>query len=305
MSIQRKAACDSYPRVLLFPEGTTTNGKSLITFQLGAFIPGFPVQPVVVRYPHVHFDQSWGNISLGKLMFRMFTQFHNFMEVEYLPVIVPLEGKQETAVQFSERTSCAMAHALNVVQTQYSYGDLMLLTKAAQLIGENCANYLVEMASAESTFNISTTDSLFILEEFCEMSPDSSGRVDTHGFLSNYGIGNCHLTEKIFGYLDVEKKGSITFRQFLLGSANVRKQPSFWNACDTAFNKCSGSGDHISLNQFADTVRLSVPCTCNETVQRLFSFFDVDDDGLIGRDEFMTCLGKRPLLIAIFASLIQ
>ncbi|CAL5331045.1 unnamed protein product [Camellia sinensis] len=28
--------------------------------------------PVIVRYPHVHFDQSWGNIALGKLMFRMF-----------------------------------------------------------------------------------------------------------------------------------------------------------------------------------------------------------------------------------------
>lgn len=107
MWIQRKASCDRFPRVLLFPEGTTTNGKFLISFQLGAFIPAYPIQPVIVRYPHVHFDQSWydvpsffdsffhrmlglifwhaillrGDVSLGKLMFRMFTQFHNFMEV--------------------------------------------------------------------------------------------------------------------------------------------------------------------------------------------------------------------------------
>lgn len=110
--IQRKASSDRFPRVLLFPEGTTTNGRILMSFQLGAFIPGYPIQPVIVRYPHVHFDQSWydtflvcnfilvlslmvpykpcviwyailhrGNISLAKLMFRMFTQFHNFMEV--------------------------------------------------------------------------------------------------------------------------------------------------------------------------------------------------------------------------------
>lgn len=50
---------DTFPRMLLFPEGTTTNGKVLISFQLGAFIPGHPIQPVIVRYPHVHFDQSW------------------------------------------------------------------------------------------------------------------------------------------------------------------------------------------------------------------------------------------------------
>lgn len=112
--IQRKASSDQFPRVLLFPEGTTTNGRVIISFQLGAFIPGYPIQPVIVRYPHVHFDQSWlvgfllilissfphmftflvlmfhfvgfdilfrGNISLAMLMFRMFTQFHNFMEV--------------------------------------------------------------------------------------------------------------------------------------------------------------------------------------------------------------------------------
>ncbi|CAA3004866.1 lysophospholipid acyltransferase LPEAT2-like, partial [Olea europaea subsp. europaea] len=78
--IKRKASCNQFPRLLLFPEGTTTNGRLLISFQLGAFIPGYPVQPVIVRYPYVHFDQSWGHITVAKLMFRMFTQFHNFME---------------------------------------------------------------------------------------------------------------------------------------------------------------------------------------------------------------------------------
>lgn len=131
--MQRKASSDRFPRVLLFPEGTTTNGRVVISFQLGAFIPGFPIQPVIVRYPHVHFDQSWGHISVGRLMFRMFTQFHNFMEVEYLPVVSPPDDQKENAVNFAERTSNAIASALNVVQTCHSYGDLMLLTRASQL----------------------------------------------------------------------------------------------------------------------------------------------------------------------------
>lgn len=59
ISWQRRAASTEFPSVLLFPEGTTTNGRNLISFKLGAFAPGFPIQPVVIRYPFVHFDISW------------------------------------------------------------------------------------------------------------------------------------------------------------------------------------------------------------------------------------------------------
>ncbi|KAL7233320.1 hypothetical protein ACSBR1_017032 [Camellia fascicularis] len=53
---------------------------------MGIVVPGYPVHLVIVRYPHVHFDQSWGNIALGKLMFRMFkvSQFHRGMLSDFL-----------------------------------------------------------------------------------------------------------------------------------------------------------------------------------------------------------------------------
>ncbi|XP_074580959.1 lysophospholipid acyltransferase LPEAT2-like [Curcuma longa] len=82
--IKRKASSNEFPRVMLFPEGTTTNGRFLLSLGPGAFLPGLPLQPGVVRYPYIHFDQSWGNVNLLRLKFRMFTQFHNFMEVCYL-----------------------------------------------------------------------------------------------------------------------------------------------------------------------------------------------------------------------------
>ncbi|ONI22786.1 hypothetical protein PRUPE_2G151300 [Prunus persica] len=209
--IKRKASCDRFPRVLLFPEGTTTNGRFLISFELGAFIPGFPIQPVTVRYPHVHFDQSWGHISLAKLMFRMFTQFHNFMEVEYLPVVSPLDNKKESAVRFSER---------------------------------------------------------------------------------------------IFAFIDVEKSGSITFKQFLFGSVHVLKQPLFRRACELVFSEyVSGENDYISEqeNQFGESVRPAIPDLNEDEVHELFNLFDADGDGRISKDEFWTCLKRNPLLIALFS----
>ncbi|XP_010907482.1 lysophospholipid acyltransferase LPEAT2 [Elaeis guineensis] len=304
--IKRKASCNDFPRVLLFPEGTTTNGRFLISFQLGAFIHGFPVQPVVVRFPHVHFDQSWGNISLMKLMFRMFTQFHNFMEVEYLPIIAPLE-KQQNAVHFAERTSYAMASTLNVVQTSHSYGDLMLMTKALELAKDKCStsNYMVEMAWVESSFSISASEAMDLLDQFFTMHPDSNGRVEIHGFLSAFGLGLCPLCEKIFGYFDVEKLGAITFHQFLIGSAQIRKQPLFWRACETAFNKCRDMNtDQISERRLGDITQSILPSTSGN-LEHLFHILDIDNDGLVGRDDFMTCLRKNPLLIALFAACMK
>jgi lysophosphatidylcholine acyltransferase/lyso-PAF acetyltransferase len=39
--------------LLLFPEGTTTNGRYLLPFKTGAFLAGEPLRPVVIRYGEV------------------------------------------------------------------------------------------------------------------------------------------------------------------------------------------------------------------------------------------------------------
>ncbi|CAN6704253.1 unnamed protein product [Malus baccata var. baccata] len=302
--IKRKASCGRFPRVLLFPEGTTTNGRYLISFELGAFIPGFAIQPVVVRYPHVHFDQSWGHISLAKLMFRMFTQFHNFMEVEYLSVVSLFDNKKESATRFSERTSHAIATALNVVQTSHSYGDLMLLMKASQskLKLEQPSVYMVEMASVKSLLHISSMEAVDFLDKFLSMNPDPRGHVHYHDFLRVLRLKDCSYSEEIFAFMDVERNGVITFKQFLFGSAHVVKRPLFRRACELAFSECvSGENDYVSEQKFGESIGHAIPDLNEDEVRGLFNLFDSDNDGRISREDFLTCLRKTPLLIAVFS----
>ncbi|XP_043716738.1 lysophospholipid acyltransferase LPEAT2-like isoform X2 [Telopea speciosissima] len=295
--IKRKASCNDFPRVLLFPEGTTTNGRVLITFQLGAFIPGYPIQPIVVRYPHVHFDQSWGNISLAKSMFRMFTQFHNFMEIEYLPIVSPLQNQKESAAHFAERTSYTMASALNVVQTSHSYLDSLLVTEALKSKQEKASTYMVEISKS---FNISTSEAMDFLDKFLSMNPDPSGRVKIHDFLRVLRLRASPLSQKIFGYLDVEKQGSVTFRQFFFGSVHILKRPFFWQACESAFTKFDGQGSiYVSQQQLQDSLKMALP-GLSEEVGELFNIFDTDSDGRVSKEDFMTCLRRNPLLIALF-----
>lgn len=40
----------AWPKVLIYPEGTTTNRGVLLKFKPGAFYPKLPVQPVLIKY---------------------------------------------------------------------------------------------------------------------------------------------------------------------------------------------------------------------------------------------------------------
>ncbi|XP_024961986.1 lysophospholipid acyltransferase LPEAT2-like isoform X4 [Cynara cardunculus var. scolymus] len=300
--IKRKASSNRFPRLLLFPEGTTTNGRLLISFQHGAFIPGYPIQPVVVRYPHVHFDQSWGHIALATLMFRMFTQFHNFMEVEYLPVVSPSEHHKESAARFAEKTGRAMARSLNVVQTSHSYVDYMLLSKAADSGQENPSHFMVEMANIQQSFHLSSSEALDFLDRFLSMNPDPSGKVKIQDFLRAFRLKACGLSEKIFEFIDVDKNRKITFKEFLVGSVHILKQPLFRQACEAAFTETDMDQDHyISEQELGASLLPAIGSLSTDEIRSLFNLFDGDGDGRISKGDFIICLRRNPLLIGLFS----
>lgn len=53
---------DRYP-VLLFPEGTTTNGEALLQFQKQAFLTPYKVQPMLIRYSLPIVPPGWNTVS--------------------------------------------------------------------------------------------------------------------------------------------------------------------------------------------------------------------------------------------------
>ena len=79
-----------YCRVLVFPEGTCTNGRALLTFRRGAFTSGRPVQPVAILYPGTS-SVTWTTDS-GSMVWvvaRLLATPHTPATATFLPVVAP------------------------------------------------------------------------------------------------------------------------------------------------------------------------------------------------------------------------
>lgn len=81
-----------YPLFIVAPEGTTKHKHCLLTFAKGAFAPGLPVMPVLLKYSSVRFNPGWGIVYTAWHFFRVFNQFKNNLEVEVLPIYYPSPG---------------------------------------------------------------------------------------------------------------------------------------------------------------------------------------------------------------------
>ena len=97
---KRVSSGGKYLQTIIFPEGTCSNGSTVLSFKAGAFALGVPVQPVAVRYGWRGWDPSLvrGGASLPLLLFGLMTQFHNSMRVTYLPVYTPSKAELSDAV---------------------------------------------------------------------------------------------------------------------------------------------------------------------------------------------------------------
>ncbi|KAI3460303.1 hypothetical protein Pfo_016966 [Paulownia fortunei] len=103
------------PKMLLFPEGTTTNGDYLLPFKTGAFLAKAPVLPVILRYPYQRFSPAWESISGVRHAILLLCQFVNYIEVTQLPVYHPSEQEKEDPKLYAENVRQLMAHEGNLI----------------------------------------------------------------------------------------------------------------------------------------------------------------------------------------------
>ncbi|KAJ7966723.1 Lysophospholipid acyltransferase [Quillaja saponaria] len=105
----------SAPIMMLFPEGTTTNGDFLLPFKTGAFLAKTPVLPVILRYPYQRFSPAWDSISGVRHVIFLLCQFVNHIEVTRLPVYYPSQQEKDDPKLYANNVRRLMASEGNLI----------------------------------------------------------------------------------------------------------------------------------------------------------------------------------------------
>ncbi|XP_042545896.1 lysophosphatidylcholine acyltransferase 2 [Dipodomys spectabilis] len=255
--IKRATSGGEWPQILVFPEGTCTNRSCLITFKPGAFIPGVPVQPILLRYPNTldTVTWTWQGFTFLQLCVLTFCQPFTKVEVEFMPVQVPNDEEKKDPVLFASRVRSLMADALGVPVTDHTYEDCRLMISAGQLTLPMEAG-LVEFTKISRKLKLDWDGIRKHLDEYASIASSSKGgRIGIEEFAEYLKLPVSDVLRQLFALFDRNNDGSIDFREYVIGLAVL----------------CN-------------------PANTEEIIQVAFKLFDVDEDGYIMEEEFTTIL---------------
>ncbi len=114
----RAASADASPPLVIFPEGTTTSGLSLLVWEKGAFSPGYPVSPVAIAYPKGQRKPD-ALFSIETLL--AIVRPANWMQVTFLPRYTPNVEERTQPALFADGVRCAVANALDLPLSECTF----------------------------------------------------------------------------------------------------------------------------------------------------------------------------------------
>ncbi|XP_024530599.1 lysophospholipid acyltransferase LPEAT2 [Selaginella moellendorffii] len=284
--------------LMIFPEGTTTNGKAMVSFKSGAFSSSSPVQPMVVRYPHVHLDPSWvaDGPSAYALLFRLMTQFHNYMEIEYLPVMRP--SKQENPRSFAERVRAEMARALNVVVTEHTFDDVSMVDAAR---GASSKLDLLEFGRFERLYRVTPKEAKRFFRKFRALDVQRNGVASEEDLADYLDLPSCEAVSKVYDLFDSKGCGYFNFRQYAAGLLFISRHERFREAAEAVFERLDRDGDGLlSSGDFSAGLTELVPGTSREQAKALWDRINAKQGRFVHRIELLTFLDRNPEYVAVF-----
>ncbi|GIQ80235.1 hypothetical protein KIPB_000998 [Kipferlia bialata] len=107
-ALKRRMQDTSQSRVVVFPEAGTSDGSCLLQFRKGAFRPGLPLQPCLIRYPHRWYNQSWDSQSIWSHVFNILSSPHNRVSITFMPVYHPSPAEQADPALYADNLRKSM-----------------------------------------------------------------------------------------------------------------------------------------------------------------------------------------------------
>uniref|UniRef100_A0A8C8E418 Lysophosphatidylcholine acyltransferase 2 n=1 Tax=Oryzias sinensis TaxID=183150 RepID=A0A8C8E418_9TELE len=296
-----------WPQVLIFPEGTCTNRTCLITFKQGAFIPGVPVQPVLIRYPNKMdtVTWTWQGYSSMTLLLLTLCQLYTTVEIEFLPPHVPTEEEKKSPALYASRVRETMAQALRVPVTDHTYEDCRLMISAGELTLPMEAG-LVEFTKISCKLNLKWDNVKKELENFAAMARScKGGRITLDEFARFLKLPVTPALEELFALFDRDGDGTIDFREYVIGVTILCRPANTEDLLRMAFKLFDTDEDEkITLDEFTSLLRSALGVS-DLNVNMLFEEIDADGSGFITFNEFQAFARTHPEYAKLFTTYLE
>ncbi|MFT7807010.1 lysophosphatidylcholine acyltransferase 2 [Arapaima gigas] len=308
LEIERRATSRGrWPQVLIFPEGTCTNRSCLITFKQGAFIPGVPVQPVLVRYLN-DLDTvtwTWQGPRAKTLLLLTLCQLYTNVEIQFLPPQAPSKEEKASPFLFANKVRSTMATALCVPETDHTYEDCRLMISAGELTLPMEAG-LVEFTKISKKLNLKWDSVKKELESFAAIAQScKGGRITVEQFANFLKLPVTPPLEELFALFDRNGDGTIDFREYVIGVTVLCQPENTDDIIQIAFQLFDLDKDgSITQNEFSSLIQsaLGVP---DLNVSHLFTEIDTDNSGHITYNEFQAFAVSHPQYAKLFTTYLE
>uniref|UniRef100_A0A8D0C2X4 Lysophosphatidylcholine acyltransferase 1 n=1 Tax=Salvator merianae TaxID=96440 RepID=A0A8D0C2X4_SALMN len=286
--IKRRAQSNGkWPQIMIFPEGTCTNRSCLITFKPGAFIPGVPVQPVILRYPNKldTITWTWQGPGALKILWLTLCQFHNFVEIEFLPVYIPSEEERKNPTLYANNVRRIMAKALGVSVTDYTFEDCQLALAEGQLrLPSNTC--LLEFAKLVRSLGLKPEKlekELDIYSESAKKMKDK--RFSLKEFAEYLEVPVSDTLENMFALFDEKEDGLIDLREYVTALSVVCRPSKTLQTIHLAFKMYQSEAGTLTEEDLACILKTAMGVS-DLSVSKLFRAIDVEGRREITYDNF-------------------
>ncbi|XP_043545592.1 lysophosphatidylcholine acyltransferase 1-like isoform X1 [Chiloscyllium plagiosum] len=284
---QRALSNGRWPQVMIFPEGTCTNRSCLITFKPGAFIPGVPVQPVVLRYPNKMDTITWTWQGPGalKILWLTLCQLHNNVEIEFLPIYTPSEEEKRNPILYANNVRKVMANALGVPVTDYTFEDCQLVMSDSQLKlpVDTC---LLEFAKLARKLNLKPDKIEKELDELAESAKKMKGGLTTLETFAHYlKLPICDALRDMFLLFTENENGTIDIREYVIALSVVSRPSKTHETIKLAFRMYESIDQTITEDDLACILKTALGVNKLD-VSKLFTVIDATQQRKISYMDF-------------------
>ncbi|XP_068587349.1 lysophosphatidylcholine acyltransferase 1 isoform X2 [Cebidichthys violaceus] len=298
--IKRRAQSGGeWPQIMIFPEGTCTNRSGLILFKAGAFIPGLPVQPVVLRYPNKLDTVSWTWQGPGafKILWLTLCQPHNPMEIEYLPIYTPSKEERENPALFASNVRMLMAKALEVPLTDLSFDDREISLSRGPLRIHDYSS-LLEFHQLLCRLGLRAGRADAVLEEQARRARKLQGDgLSLEDFSQFLNLPVTDTLTQVHSLFDQHADGRIDVRHYVVALSTVHRPLKSMETLKLAFSMYENEDNGDVLKEDLAAIFEIMLGVKKVELSGLFSSLDKPHETKITYDELRHFIEQHPLFV--------